>query len=446
MNCHEILKRDSRHPWTSTIRRGVTVALLGLATSGNFVRAEDDAPASSPPAVAATPLPFESMYVPEKSTCAVVVHPAALARQGGTIAPLTESIEQFNGFCAEILATVARNRRDMGKPIADLRLDFGTIETVVVGFETRITKVPGKAPDHTDDQMKLGAIADGFTVRTVAPFDWLTLLRSLPLSLREVHDGDSSYYSIIIPQSLLSWMGGDMPFAVLIPDDRTLVVNSTSWIKKLAHHEPPAAMAYFQGEKWARMSQATVALSLDNSGDALLKAYDPTWPDMQEVMLVVERLRGVERMTLGLSADAAGSLSLQAEGIARDDALARSIAASVGLYSLVGRGAIALDRPKSPADRFEYRLFGQFNQRIQIAATGRAINLAVRDFMTGADLTTLLADTDKTIDPAVQPAQLDFVPPAPPLMEPRKIQAFPEVPQLPQPPPPPARLAIPSQP
>ena len=420
----------TRFHWSRSIGRGATLGLLGIAlgqwAGSQPARAGDDAPVAPSP-------PFESIYVPEESTSAMVLHPSALARQGRTFAPLADLIDEFNALSQNISATVAQNRPDVTRPAAAPTLEFAAIETVVMGFKTQITMEARRDPAEVDEY-KLGCQSCGFAIRTVAPFDWLGLLRALPLSLQTVQDGDRTYHTIVVPRrGLGSWeQAVDLPFAVLVPDERTVVINSASFIKTLIHRTTPAVPPALQGNGWARLSQGLAAVTLDNTDDALTRPIPPLLDD-PKITLLIERSRGVERITLGIDADDAGVLTLQAEGLARDESLARSLAASVGLSALIGRGMAGWQQPRSPSDANYCRVVNQFLQRVQVGSTDRAVNLTVRDFVTYADLAAVFATAGDALDPAVLPAGFATLPAVPML---------PDAPLFIAPAPPPGELRV----
>lgn len=422
-----------RETKTTGFRRSAWVGLmLGLVASLPPARAGDDAPAIGVPAPA---LPFEAIYVPDQTTGTVVIHPAAIAERVGTVPVVAEVIDECVDKVGE---EVFRRGWFTTVPAAQMRLKFAQIETFVMGFEIKVAPI---TPRNPGDPAPAAASfqTGGFAVRTVAPYDWRALLEAYPLNLKELKDGDQTYFTIVVPgDAVAGQMPTPLPLAVYLPDDRTMVVESESFIRSLIRRTGPTAPSYLQGDGWARISRGLLAVAVDNSADSLIQRCERVWPEQDEVALLIERLRGVERLMVGVDAPAGGNLTLQVRGTARDEALARSVAASAGLYALLGRGALALETPENKATDL-VRLIDRLCKQVQVKADGRTVDLILPEFLTRAELAAAVATPPGPSDPAVQPARLDTLPAAPPQIDPSQVRGI--APLLP-----PARIDRPESP
>ena len=74
-------------------------------------------------------------------------------------------------------------------------------------------------------------------IRTVAPFDWLAFLRQWRVELEEVRVGGRDNKVIGPYKKLLLEFGNIL--CVLVPDDRTIVIDEEDVIRKMASGEIP---------------------------------------------------------------------------------------------------------------------------------------------------------------------------------------------------------------
>jgi hypothetical protein len=154
--------------------------------------------------------------------------------------------------------------------------------------------------------------------RTVAPFDWLGFLRQWGCEITEVRDGKRVYYKAT--GTLMKAAGPDACF--YLPDDRTLVFDQETIIRKLAGGEASPLPAFLRGPDWERACRGLLAVAINNRDGALAKNYDLGRPDDA---VALSLLKGVDHWTF--SVDDADAIALRAVAACAEptEAIARTL-------------------------------------------------------------------------------------------------------------------------
>jgi len=363
---------------------GLLALTTALATWKAPARGEDDIPPSTRPTelkvegpdVQTFLPPLEPIYVPDSMAGIVAFRPAAAFRHPG----LNRLLPLIHGFLAEDLEMIAKTLQVDSSQPGFLKFGFEEVESVIFGCNVG---QPQSAPnDPKGANPKLHSLEiSGFTVRMVAPFDWLAFFRQWKVGVEEVREGRNVYYSLKFPDQAAI----DFPLFVYLPDDRTLVADEQKWIRELVRREGHSAPAWTKAADWRKASRGLLAVAINNQGDRFTKGYDLGRPDDA---MVVECLKGVDRWVLGVAdADAP---TLRAEATTRDPQAAEAVARTIA--GLVKLGQAAADsagsaRREHPAN---YLLAKKFLANLKVAPEGRSVTLSAEGYGTYAELSGMI--------------------------------------------------------
>ncbi len=206
----------------------------------------------APPPHSDTPA-FDLSYIPDDAMGVVAFHPATTFRRRG--------MAQYAG---QLNALTAMKGLDMAMeiPISKCPLKVEQIEQVTAALYFDTTGVGEKEMDRM--------MARCLMIRTVEPFDWLSLIRLWWPDAKEIHEGQRVYYTINAP------ILGPKPVCFFFPDNRTLVFDAEPVILRLIRRHAPAAAEYTHADDWRRVEHDLLAVVLDNTGGKLLQATRTT--------------------------------------------------------------------------------------------------------------------------------------------------------------------------
>ncbi len=367
---------------------GLLALTIGVASWKAPARAADDKPS---PATGAKPTenagavePFDVRFIPETMKGVIAFRPAATVKRAG----MSGTTAWLRRIYADGFAEIAKQLQiDTGRP-GFRKLACEDIESVSIGMNMdTIQGVQGKPVNGQPVQPMHRLMFSGFTARAVAPFDWLAFLRQWKLDLKEVREGRAIYYKMTLPVDGM----GPWNFAVLLPDDRTVVIDDLKWIKELASREIQGAPSFLRGADWDRASRGIVAFAIDNHDDRFSKDYSIGRPDDAIVLSV---FRGIERWTLAV-ADR-DDIALNVEGTARDSKSAEAVTRSIEGLAMLGLKAMGTDKA-SEVDLSQdnlptrsYRLCKGFLDGLKPTQAGSSITLRFEGVGTLAEVLTLV--------------------------------------------------------
>ena len=231
-----------RRVLASALLAGIAVAVWILPapvqggddqTTAKVVNATKPVPASP----SDTPA-FDLSYIPDDAMGVAAFHPAATFRRQG--------MAQYAGQLNALTAMKGLDKA-LEIPISKCPLKVEQIEqiTAVVTFGRKVQQ--GK---------EVGTMMIGCpTIRTVEPFDWLKLVRSLWPDAVQIQEGDKAYYKVKFPV-----LGPNPCF--YIPDNRTVVCGEEALIRSLIRRQAPAAPEFARGSDWKTVEHCLLAVVL----------------------------------------------------------------------------------------------------------------------------------------------------------------------------------------
>jgi hypothetical protein len=372
---------DNDRPCSGAYRCLAALALvaltMGVATlRGPALRAADAPPAAPVTVDAAAPL--ELRYVPQGMDGVVVVRPAALLRH--------KEMERLARIVTDELFPILfepgpppQFKAAAGGP---LKLGLEEIESVVTGI--RVSGRDDKEPAMP--RLMLGGVV---TIRTCAPFDWLTYLRQWGVGFEEVReDGRVFHKATGSPQ----FWGPNV--CLYFHDRRTLVVGELSTVRAMAARPEPTTPAYLRGPDWERAGGGVIAVAIDNHDGSFPRRYDLGRPDDA---LFLSLFPGVDHWVI--SADDADPIVLHAAAACRGREASDAIVRTIETLRSVGQKALKqleadpddVDAPDTIAIRMAEALLAQ----LRVEAIGGTVRLRASGFGTLADLVAFIEGEQK---------------------------------------------------
>ncbi len=367
-------------PWSRARRMSATVLLLGVtaalvALRGPARGSEDGAPAagkvpSGAPAVRPAYALALPLYLREGTSGVVVFRPSLASRHAGA--------NQLASYVLRDMADVFKISKAAGDNTArpgSLKLGIEDLESITACLSFGKTKGKDQPEMHT-------LMLAPQTFRTVKPFDWLALLRQWGFEFTEVRELGHVYYRIGGP---LKSDLGPRDHAAYLPDDRTIVVDEESMIRKLARQETPPPPAFVRSPEWERACRGLLAVAINNQDGAFAKDYDLSRPDDA---VVLSLFKGVDHWTF--SVDDAEAVVLRAWAACGNSEASRVIAPII--EALVKQGRDALDREvKSPGppDRIT-DMSRALLTNLRVEHTDRSIGIRSEGFATIAEFASML--------------------------------------------------------
>lgn len=273
--------------WARASRVLAAVLLTGIATGvwilpppvqgGDGEKLTVVAPATQPVLAARSAVPaFDLSYIPDDAMGVVAFHPAATFRRQG----MAQYADQLNALTA-----MKGIDKALEIPISKCPLKVEQIEQVTVGviFDRKVIK--GKEVDRF--------MIHGLAIRTVEPFDWVTLLRSWWPNATEMKEGTRVYYKVHHPP-----LGPNG--CVFIPDNRTLVCDDERFVLPLIRRPVVGAPEFARGDDWKRVEHDLLAVILDNHDGRISRVTKKVTPDADEAQFD-ECLERSDRWTMGLA-------------------------------------------------------------------------------------------------------------------------------------------------
>lgn len=349
---------------------------IGVGLLHGPTRADgDDAPAGAaklPDRVANEPI-FPP-YIRNQDAGVAVFRPAAASRILGEDVVASLVSECIGGD----LAAVGKQARVDTSRSEFLKLGCKQIEWIACGL--RFGR--GRSADRDDLH---SVMFNGITLRTEAPFDWLTLLRQWRFEMIEVHAGRRGYYQLKGP--LAPILGPGVP-CVYLPDDRTIVLDDEDSIRTFAASEAPLRPAYLQSEEWRRASRGLLAVAINNEDGSFAKQYDLGRPDDA---IALSLFKGAAYWVLGV--DDSAELAMHLEARCQDLATRERITREVEGLLKIGRAAIQdAEAVDGSADAMTIidRMTKALMANLRIEHTDRTLGLHSQGFGTLADLGLIL--------------------------------------------------------
>lgn len=149
---------------------------------------------------------------------------------------------------------------EVGIPLSKIPLKVEQIEQVTVGVYL------GRRTDKNGSNKDLRTLMiHGVMVRTMEPFDWRQQVRSLWPDATEVHEGNRTFFKVKYPK-----LGPEPCFYV--PDNRTLVCDEASVIRRIIRHTAPSATGFAHGDDWKKVEHDLIAVVLNNHNDRMRNA------------------------------------------------------------------------------------------------------------------------------------------------------------------------------
>ena len=320
--------------------------------------------------------PITPFYVPENAAGMLAFRPAATVRRAGMAEAMRIIADEVG-----LDEFAEKFHVDLSKPGAH-KLGFEDVEWVTCGIGI------GRARARDSNNRELHSLSfSGLTIRTIAPFDFLGLLRQWNLECTEVREGGRSYYRLTGPMQPIF---GPHPCACLL-DDRTIVFDEEERILPLIRRQVPMPPSYLRGQDWERASHGLLAAAIDNEDGKFAKLYDLGRPDDA---LVLELLKGVQHWTFGVADSDSLSTHLSARllGSEPSQTLARTIESFVKMtrdqLEQVDSGATMPE-----LERLCLRMAKEFLAKLKIQQTENSVELRTDGFGSLADLAAIvLAD------------------------------------------------------
>jgi hypothetical protein len=260
--------------------------------------------------------PSAPLYLRDGKDGVLVFRPAATFRHAG--------MSRFADLLDEgMRQELAELKIDPAQP-GFLRLSVRDIEwvTASVGF--------GKTTNDKREKRHVLRLGNP-VVRTVAPFDWLALLRLCHCKVEEVRIEAGTYYRIRGP--IADQLGPNA--CVYLPDDRTIIVDDETNIRELVGM-PPTTPDYLRGVDWRGASQGLFAVALKNGNGLFAKHYETGRPDDA---LVLPLFKYVDHWVFSVADTDA--LALWASAVCRDRGASDAVARAVGSLCALGRETLA---------------------------------------------------------------------------------------------------------
>ncbi len=375
-------------PWTPRVRLATTGLLLGLTAAVMALRGParggESATPSRPADVASRP----PVYLNGKMHGVFALRPAAAIRRAG----VDRLVPFLQGDLGLDVSQIARELKiDRDRP-GFLRLRLADIEWFTVGI--RFGKNTAR-----DGRVMHRLETDHWTIRMVAPFDWLAYLRQWRFDFTEAREGNGRYYRIM--GIMTDWFGPDG--CVYLPDDRTIVFGGADEMRSLARGEVPPLPDYLRGDHWERACQGLLAIAFDNHDGSLSKSYDLGRPDDAAVLPM---LKGVDHWTFCVEDNE--TLSLRAEAHCEGADPAEAVANYAESLVKLGREALGALKP-APGDAQERVFFmgRDLLGKLGIDREGKVVRVHSTGFGTIADLASIVEkelDRDRAIASQPKPA------------------------------------------
>ncbi len=376
-------------PWTRGRRLATTAMLVGLTAAVMTLRGparggEPAAPARAPAAKSGPPIYFTS-----RMNGVLALHTEAMSRNEGAarLWPLLSGIDIGIDFAwlAKKLA-VDRNRPGFIRP------RLSDIEWITLGIHFGEARANNGRVMHRLE-------TDHWTIRMVAPFDWLAYLRQWRFDLTEIREGNGRYYRIVGMMAEQFWPGG----GIYLPDDRTVVFGDEKELRSLARGEVPPLPTYLRSADWERACRGLLAIAFDNHDGSLAKDYDLGRPDDAAVLRM---LKGVDHWTFCLEDNE--TISLRAEAHCEGADPAEAVAQHAGMLAQLGREALGALK-LAPGDQHEraVSMGRDLLSKLGIVREGNVVRAHTTGFGTIADLASVVEkemERDRAITAQAKPA------------------------------------------
>jgi beta-lactamase regulating signal transducer with metallopeptidase domain len=371
--------------WSSAGRMLTAFSLLGLTIGVATLRGPAQGAEGGPsPAAKAEVAAAESrdqtkpaipIFIPEGADGVILLRPAAAFRRTGMDRLLT----LIKPVWSEELAKFAKQLKiDTGQP-SFLKLQCQDIEWVTGRITFGRTK--NKPAEETLHTFGIGTMA----VRTVTPFDWSAFLRQWRFECVEVRMGNRVYYKIT---GKFSGLLGQTPCAFL-PDDRTIVFDQETEIRKIVAADKPGSPVFLRGEHWVRASRGLIAVAIKNQDGAFSKHYDLGRPDDA---VALSLFKGIDSWVFGV--DDADALVLHAEATSTGHDASEAVSRQIDSLIKLGRQFLLVELdPKSPevaAQDLMVRMLKALAANVRVEHTESAITVQTQDFGTLADFAAVV--------------------------------------------------------
>ncbi len=296
-------KDFARHTSTSWKGRLGLPALLGvvaLAVSALRLPAQDTGkeqiPTAAPTAQVRTE--FDRSFTPLDADGTLSFRPAEIVAQPAIKKLLAQNGVELNTGLATELSDTMGISGVKGLP----RIE--EIEQVSAGVYFQFHPEILKGPQHA-------MYLYGVTIRTIHDFDWKQLLSSLPkasIEFTPIERGGRSYFKATkFPVPM-----GAMTLCLLIPDSRTLVIDTEKNIQALIDSNYRHQIPWPEG--WNRVSRSLIAITLNNENNrygSRLKGDRSVTAEYAEVLKNLKQfvcgIDGQEEMALDLRAQCVSS-------------------------------------------------------------------------------------------------------------------------------------------
>jgi hypothetical protein len=321
---------------------------------------------------------MELRFVPEGMDGVVAIRPAALLRHVGL-----ERVARVvsDAVSAGVFGPTLRRESNAAAP-AHLKLGFEDIESVVTGVRF--------GREGNDKEPLRGIILGGvLTVRTRAPFDWLTYLRQYGGGCEEFREGGRVFYKLT---SYLQHLGPDG--CLYFHDDRTVVFGALATVRAMAARQGQAAPSYLRGVAWERASRGLMTVAIDNHDGRFPGRYDV---GRQDDALLLTLFSGADHWIVG--ADDADPIVLNATAICNDQAASEAIVRAIETLRSLGQNALKqLKANPDDDDDPEAVLIGMAEallKNLDAKAVDRSVVVRASGFGTLADAAAAVAGEQK---------------------------------------------------
>ena len=176
---------------------------------------------------------------------------------------------------------------------------------------------------------------------------------------------------------------------MFLPDDRTIVFEDESTIRKMASGARPASPAYLRGPAWERASRGLAALAIKNRDDAFTKKYDFGRPDDK---MVLSLFKGIDCWMFGV--DDGDSIVFHADATSRSREASESVSRQVdSLIALARQFLVEELDPKSPevgAHELNARVVKAMAANVRVEHNDKTVTVQTQDFATLADFAAIV--------------------------------------------------------
>ncbi len=366
---------------TTALLVGLTAAVMTLR--GPAQGGEPAAPAR--PKVASGP----PIYIASRTHGMLALRPEALARHEGVFRFGPFLLEELN---LDLAALAKQLGLDPDRP-SFIKPRLSDIEWITLGIHF------GEAGANNGRVMHR-LETDHWTIRMIAPFDWLAYLRQWRFDLTEIREGNGRYYRIV--GIMTDWFGPDG--CVYLPDDRTVVFGNEKDLRKLARGEAPPLPDYLRSADWEHACRGLLAIAFDNHDGSLSKSYDLGRPDDAAVLRM---LKGVDHWNFCLEDNE--TISLRSEAHCEGAESAEAVAKYAESLVKIGREIVG-GMKAAPGDALEERaLFmgREFLGKMGIDREGNVVRVHTTGFGTIGDLASFvekLTERDRAMAAKAKPA------------------------------------------